>query len=345
MGTRISRREFLKLCGLSTASLAFRPFLRNGNPPDDSDRVRVAIDSVSIYREPSDKSELLYTRYRDELIHVYYEVKSTHGPGYNPLWYRVWRGYLHSGHVVKVKTQLNPLPGSVPESGQLTEVTVPYTQSMRYTSYDGWTPLYRLYNESTHWVIGIDEGPDGEPWYRIRDELDKHYIYFAPAPHLRPVLPEEFAPISPEIPAEKKRIEVSITQQTLTAYEEDRIVLQTRISSGLFYKPPGETSWKTPTGVFNIQSKMPSKHMGDGYLTADLNAYELPGVPWVCFFEMKNGIATHGTYWHTNYGSTMSHGCVNMRSAEAKWLYRWTTPIAGPDDWERRGLGTQVIVS
>ncbi len=29
---------------------------------------------------------------------------------------------------------------------------------------------------------------------------------------------------------------------------------------------------------------------------------ELPGVPWVCFFEPNTGVALHGTYWHTNYG-------------------------------------------
>ena len=123
--------------------------------------------------------------------------------------------------------------------------------------------------------------------------------------------------------------------------------MDTKISSGLNYKPKGETRWDTPTGTFNVFSKMPSKHMGDGHLRSDYNAedyYELPGVPWVCFFE-ETGVATHGTYWHTNFGTRMSHGCVNMRNDEAKWIFRWTTPVAEMDKMESRGMGTRVIVS
>ena len=44
--------------------------------------------------------------------------------------------------------------------------------------------------------------------------------------------PEELLPISPEVPAEQKRIVVSIAQQTLTAYEGERVVYYHRISSG-----------------------------------------------------------------------------------------------------------------
>jgi len=89
---------------------------------------------------------------------------------------------------------------------------------------------------------------------------------------------------------------------------------------------------------------MPSKHMGDGKLTDDIFAYELPGVPWVCFFH-ETGVAFHGTYWHHNFGRKMSHGCINMHTEEAKWLYRWTTPVASPYEWEKKGYGTRVIVT
>jgi lipoprotein-anchoring transpeptidase ErfK/SrfK len=84
--------------------------------------------------------------------------------------------------------------------------------------------------------------------------------------------------------------------------------------------------------------------MGDGRMTSEIDAYELPGVPWVSFFEHMTGVAFHGTYWHDNFGSRMSHGCVNMRVEDAKWLYRWSTPIAEPGDWIRKGYGTRVEV-
>ena len=84
--------------------------------------------------------------------------------------------------------------------------------------------------------------------------------------------------------------------------------------------------------------------MGDGELTSDITSYELPGVSWVCFFNHPSGLAFHGTYWHDNFGSRMSHGCVNLRSEDAKWLYRWSTPVAGVRDWESKGYGTQVQI-
>jgi len=347
MKTVLSRREFLKIIAIGgTANLAFSPLTNKfENQLGTSDIVRVAIQSISIYSQPSDKSRIVYTKYRDDMLNVYYSVISDDGPGYNPVWYRVWGGYVHSGHTQKVRSILNQIEHDIPEDGLLTEVSVPYTQSMRYTKYDGWQPLYRLYHESVHWVIGLDEGPDGKEWYKIEDEADSHYIYHVPAQHLRVIQPEELTPISPDVPPEKKRIEVSISQQTLTAFEYNEIVLQTKIASGIPQAdpPPGQVSTDTPPGSYNIQVKMPSKHMGDGYLTSDIEAYELPGVPWVSFFA-PHGVALHGTYWHTNYGITMSHGCVNMRTEEAKWIYRWTTPLADHTQWESKGYGTRVTV-
>ena len=140
----------------------------------------------------------------------------------------------------------------------------------------------------------------------------------------------------------RRRIEVSIPTQTLTAYEGDNLIFKTRISSGLAGSstPDGGISTDTPKGEFHIESKMPSKHMGSGELTSDYEAYVLPGVPWTSFFVPETGVAFHGTYWHDNYGVPMSHGCVNMRPSEALWLFRWSTPIFLGDKMEERGYGT-----
>ena len=99
MNNPINRRDFLKLSGFSLAALAFRPL---GNLPQEFSTgkvARVAIYSVSVYSEPDDKSRIICQRMRDELVNIYYEVNSDKGPGYNPLWYRVWRGYIHSSHL------------------------------------------------------------------------------------------------------------------------------------------------------------------------------------------------------------------------------------------------------
>ena len=303
---------------------------------------------VPVYKEPDDKSPIVCPHYRDDIVNVYYSVNSPYGPSYNPLWYRVWRGYIHSAHLQLINFRLNPVLTTIPSSGQLGEVTVPFTQSLRHDPYSGWMPVYRLYYESTHWVVGIDKGPDNKPWYRLKDELGGAE-YLVDAEHIRPVSPDEFIPISPDVPVGEKRVKVSLSMQTLTAFEGSRIVLQTKISSGeaSYRVNANDIPTETPKGTFHIENKMPSKHMGDGVLTADPNdpnAYELPGVPWVSFFEPKTGVACHGTYWHNNFGIPMSHGCVNMRNTDAKWLFRWSTPITKPEEKDNIGYGTIVFV-
>lgn len=345
----MSRRDFLKLSALGLASLAFRRINDFGELENSESIARVAIDAsetVSVYSKPDDASTILFQRHRDEIVNVYQEVISDKGPKYNPLWYRVWGGYIHCAHMQRVQIRLNQVPNQLTEGIHLVEITVPYTQSYLQRKPGEWTAIYRLYYSSLHWVSEIVEGPDGTPWYRIKDELIGYdsLNYYIPARHARLIQPEETSPISPDVNPDKKHIEVSLNDQELIAYEEGRVVLRTKISSGLDYSPPGEIPWKTPTGRFNVQTKMPSKHMGGAELTDDLTAYVIPGVPWAAFFEPENGIAFHGTYWHQNFGVPMSHGCVNMKTEEARWLYRWTTPVADMNKMTTIGFGTQVFV-
>jgi len=346
--SQLSRRDFLKLGAATLGSLAFSPFPTNWGEFNAGEMIRVAAQSVSVYSQPDDTSQIVSQRYRDEVVNVYKEVVAQ-TPDYNPVWYRVWGGYLHRARLQKVQVIYNQPLNSIPENGQLAEVTVPYSQSMRYTAAEGWQPLYRLYYETIHWIIGIDTGPDGQPWYRLLDEL-LEINYHVPATHLRPIPENEWSPISPEVPFEKKRIEVDLARQTLIAYENSESVFRTTISSGIPGMPSANgLPTATPRGEFNIQSKFPSKHMGDGSLASDIEAYELVGVPWTSFFT-STGYAFHGTYWHDNFGVPMSRGCVNMRPAEARWLFRWALPLALPEEFEtpgkvdRKGFGTAVKI-
>lgn len=104
-------------------------------------------------------------------------------------------------------------------------------------------------------------------------------------------------------------IDVDLTNQVLVAYEGDTPVRTTLVSTGL----PGTP---TVTGQFNIYVKYPAQLMyGPGYY--------LPDVPWVMYFYNDYGL--HGTYWHNNFGHPMSHGCVNLPTPEAEWLYNWAS--------------------
>lgn len=343
--TNLSRRDFLKLSASTFAGLAFSPFLPGLGAFDDAEQVRVATSSVSVYSAPNDQSRIVGQWFRDELVNVYEEVDAG-APVYNPIWYRVWGGYIHRGPTQKVKVLFNELLTTIPEgTRQLSELTVPYTQAMRYTKTYGWQPNLRLYYGTAHWIDGIDEGPDGQPWYRIYDELVK-FPYHVLAIHLRPIPLEEWSAITPDVPLENKRIEVNLSTQLLTAYEYDKNVFQTTISSGIPAARPSPKviSTKTPVGEFRILSKYPSKHMGNGNLFAGIEDYELTGVPWTSFFT-ETGIAFHGTYWHDNFGTPMSRGCINMRIEEAKWLFRWARPFHKFDRIYTTGYGTLVVIT
>lgn len=346
----LSRRDFLKLGALTLGSLAFSrlPLGRRStwkgsfdkNWFEDGELVRVASSSVSVYEKPSDASRIIATWPRDSLLHVY-ETVIAKTPAYNPVWYRVWGGYVHRARLQRVRVQYNDPLRDVRPEGQLVEVTVPYTQSYRFR--DGiWRPLYRLYYGTVHWITAVEEGPDGRPWYRIFDELVR-VDYLVPASHLRPIAEEEVAPISPDIPFEKKRIEVSLQEQLLTCYEEGKIVLQTKISSGLIKRDTA-----TPKGEYHLQSKYPSKHMGNGSLASDIEAYELVGVPWTCFFTGQ-GHALHGAYWHDNFGMPMSRGCINLTIADALFIFRWSMPALEIRELTTRrpykiGFGTALFI-
>ena len=359
MSVKITRRDFLKLSGSGLGGAALFPLFPQMEEFANGIIIRITSSGVEdkgipIYSEPTDQSNIVRMVFQDNLLNVYEEVNSG-TPGYNPIWYRVWGGYVHRARTQKVQYVFNPIEQSIREKGQLAEVTVPITRAFRLVG-KNWQPLNNLYFNSVHWVKGVDAGPDGLPWYRILDELTD-VTYNVTASHLRLIQDNEIEPISANVPFEKKRIEVSLAIQKLTCFEYDKPVFSTLISSGRLNSAPGSNGipTRTPIGKFYISVKMPSKHMGSGDLAqaADIHAYQLPGVPWTSFIQFDGrpfqGHAFHGTYWHDNFGVPMSSGCLNMRTDEAKWLFRWCLPSAPADQidpltLDKKGYGTTGII-
>jgi lipoprotein-anchoring transpeptidase ErfK/SrfK len=104
-------------------------------------------------------------------------------------------------------------------------------------------------------------------------------------------------------------IDVDLTNQRVYAYEGDVMVNSFIVSTGTWLTP-------TVTGKYNIYVKIRSGNMhGPGYF--------LPDVPYIMYFYKGYGL--HGTYWHNNFGTPMSHGCVNLRTDEAGWLFNWAS--------------------
>ena len=104
-------------------------------------------------------------------------------------------------------------------------------------------------------------------------------------------------------------IDVDLSQQRVYAYAGDTVVNSFVVSTG---------TWQTPTvtGKYKVWVKLRSAAMsGPGYY--------LPDVPYIMYFYGSYGL--HGTYWHNNFGTPMSHGCVNLTIPDAEWLYNFSS--------------------
>jgi lipoprotein-anchoring transpeptidase ErfK/SrfK len=104
-------------------------------------------------------------------------------------------------------------------------------------------------------------------------------------------------------------IDVDISAQRVVAYEGNAPVRSFIVSTGVAAHP-------TVLGRYHVYIKLRYDLMvGPGYY--------LPNVPYVMYFYQ--GYSIHGTYWHHNFGTPMSHGCVNMSIPDAEWIYYWAS--------------------
>lgn len=104
-------------------------------------------------------------------------------------------------------------------------------------------------------------------------------------------------------------IDVDLSSQTLTAYAGNTPLRSTLISTGLPDTP-------TPIGKYHIYVKL-------RYDDMEGPDYNLRDVPYTMYFYRGYGI--HGTYWHSSFGYPMSHGCINLPTDEAEWLFGWAS--------------------
>lgn len=115
-------------------------------------------------------------------------------------------------------------------------------------------------------------------------------------------------------------IQIDLDAQRLTAWEGDTPVFSTVVSTG-------RVSDQTPAGVYSIQDKYRTARMQGEHQGA---TYDIPDVPYTMYFS--GSYAIHGAYWHDDFGTPVSSGCINMPVDSAAWLFNWA------------GVGTSVIV-
>ncbi len=112
-----------------------------------------------------------------------------------------------------------------------------------------------------------------------------------------------------------KQITIDLSKQHLYALFKGAAIKDFIISTGKWKFP-------TPVGSYKILTKLPKTNMARYYGPDNPDNYDLPNVPSVMYFYRDYAI--HGAYWHWKFGTRVSHGCVNLKLSDAKWLYDWS---------------------
>ena len=339
----LSRRDFLKLGGISAGSLLLGPQHLPSrqalqNFPDAPHLAR-AVGDLNVRSLPDINSALVGVIKEDDVLPWIREVVGEFPGASVRRWVETPVGWVWSPNLQPVKNlPAKPVTELIQTSigpGMWVQVCVPYVEVsleygqplapwLEYRIYQEHKPTY-LYYDQVFWVDDIRTDINGQAWYRL-SELYGSYgdVFIGPAEAFRKIEPEEIAPISPE--AEEKTVEVNLRRQTVQAFEGSREVFFARCSTGL----DGEET-ETPLGLYHqVWRKSISTHMAGN--TAQ--GYDTPGIGYTTLF-VGSGVAFHATFWHNAYGAKRSHGCVNLRPDDAKWIWRWTTPYVAYDPGDK----------
>ena len=341
LNPQLTRREFLKLVTSGTLAFALKDLrVDNALAGVVSRKGRITWSGIPLYDAPAFQANKIHFFGADQVVDITgVEENGEAGNPYNTAWYKVNdEGYTYSGWIQPVEMNYQKPKFDIPKSGQVGEITVPFSITRR-APYIYAKTAHRIYHGSTHWVKRVIVTKDEKSiWYEIYDFYLKEFFYVA-SHDMRLVPNEELTLLSPEVPDAEKKIIVDLTTQMVTAFEGETLVFSQRCASGV-------KGTDTPKGEFRTYHKGPSVHMtNEGDAVEEETVYSLPGVPWCSFFTSQ-GNAFHGTWWHNDYGRPRSHGCVNLPSESSKFLYRWSQPVVPADEdyVHKPGEGTLVQI-
>ena len=358
---RFSRRDFLKLTGASLGAMAFRRFegiFPSGRFqfPEGELLGRVSVFpnyyATSIKTEPFPGAPSVRDISEDELVVWLREVVGG-AKSVSKRWVETPEGYVYAPDLQPVRNFPNNPLAMLPDgkAGFWAEVTVPYIDLIiaNPPARSGWYKdaltngfVPRLYYGQVVWIDQIMTDESGRVLYRFNERYGYGDLFWADATGFYPLTPEDVAPLSPDVDPVQKKIIVNTTYQTLSAYEGEQEVYFCRVSTGY-----DSENYRTPAGGYNPHRKLLSIPMGASS-TEGRSGYDTPAVGWP-FFMNGDGIAIHAAFWHNDFGTRRSHGCVNVCAPDAKWIWRWTTPYVSLDQgeaslaWPDHGTNVEVV--
>jgi hypothetical protein len=364
MHSSFSRRDFLKMAGLGLGALAFRrfefpfkmlePYYAPRQLPQfpDAEIIGRLVDATDLRSRPTNDPALntsIATLPADTLVPWTREVIGSVAALTNQKYLETPQGYIWSSRIQPTRNLPNTPVTEIPagQAGFWAEVTVPYVElALDGAPVSPWIQSLiqynfppRAYYGQVLWIDQIRQ-TNGFIEYRWNESPNGHGygfgdIFWLDGSGVKVLTEADVAPISPEIDPAEKHIVADLTYQTLSAFEGKTEVYFCRISSGAVYDPlTGAISDEraTPVGDLLTNWKIISLNMSGG---GSASGYSTPAVPWSTIIH-GDGIAIHGAFWHNDFGERRSHGCINVKPEDAKWIFRWTTPYVSLAQSEMR---------
>jgi lipoprotein-anchoring transpeptidase ErfK/SrfK len=366
-----TRRDFLKLTGLGLGALAFGPLtsrlgaLEPGRAallPDfpvadllgrncTADTSLQWGGTISVMTRPDVGSAKVRDARRDEVFPWLKEVSAENVDFNlpNQRWVQTPEGYIHSLYLQPCKNLPNTPMTALPQGqkGFWGEVTVPYVDLIMDTPVpaSGWMRDHvayglqaRLHYSQVMWIDNVRTSDAGTIQYHVNERYgNPGDLFWAEGAAFRPLTADDISPINPDVDPATKKVVVNTSYQTLTCLEGDKEVYFCRVSTGV-------QAGSTPIGEFPVWRKLVSVRMA---ANAQGASYDLPGISWTTLF-MGDGVAVHAATSHNNFGVEQSHGCVNCKPDDAKWVFRWSLPTVQlePGDVTHQGMtgSTHVVV-
>ena len=385
MNRKLSRRDFLKIAGVTGAglgALAFSPYRildfeylsspkRLPQFPSSDIIGRVVDTNIDLRSTPTNDPALnnsISKLEADTLVEWGRQVLGSVIGGLSIQRYvETPQGYIYAPVLQPTRnlpnTPITDMPAG--QQGFWAEVTVPYVE----LAHEGvvaspWLQDHIVYNFPPRLyygqVVWMDQvrTSNGFVEYRWNEDANGHgygygasgEYFWADGAGFKVLTEEDVAPINPDVDPNDKRIDVDLDYQTLSCYEGSTEVYFCRISSGLtniIDPATGQINDKlaTPVGNLLIHWKIMSLNMTAGTFQS---GYSTPAVPWSTMISGE-GVAIHGAFWHNSFGEKRSHGCINVAPEDAKWIFRWTTPYVSLAQSELRislpDHGTTVVTT
>jgi lipoprotein-anchoring transpeptidase ErfK/SrfK len=353
---QLSRRDFLKLAGAGLGLAVLRPSLRAFALPEfpesETGLLGRALATVDVHTKPDASSSIVSKVYDDGIFPWLREVNAINVDlnVRNQRWVETPDGYIWASLVQPARNLPNTPLTEMPDNGAdgfWAEVTVPFVDltldnppprapGVRYLLENQLSN--RLYYSQVMWIDQITQSQGGTPLYRVNERYGTYGdMFWADGTAFRALTDDDIAPVNPDLDSKDKLVKVNLTYQTLSCFEGGQEVYFCRVSTGLAEK-------STPLGDHTTWRKLVSVHMAGGTVAA---GFDTPGISWTNLF-VGEGVAIHATFWHNDFGQPRSHGCVNCKPEDAKWIWRWTLPEVPlePGDVTNTDMhaGTHVVI-